>query len=1546
MATVVAVTVAVPYAALAGDSPQANVTYPVKHGVSQPLADLPTIDPNAPAPEQYTEVNERNTRLPDGIMNAEEPSGTTDMAVQNMHFENNMPTPSVNFEGLNNINGVYPPDTTGDVGPNHYVQWVNLSFAIFDKTGVLLGGPFNGNTLWTGFGGSCETTNAGDPIVLYDHLADRWFMSQFTFDNHQCIAVSQSGDPLGTWYLYDYLADADQNLFNDYPKFGVWPDGYYFSANMFGNGSAMAGVFERDAMLVGDPAQFIWIYTPDTAAQPSYSLLPADLDGLALPPDGDPNPFVQMVDDAWGYDPPFDTDAIIIQEFAVDWDTPGNSTFTVAQVIDLADIGLDFDSNMCGYGRSCIPQPDTSQGLDALSSRFMFKLQYRNFGEYETLVTSHTVDENGADHAGVRWYEVRKVEGTWDVEQGSTYAPDPENRWMGDLAMDASGNIAVGYSVASATTYAGIRFAGRLAGDPLGTLAQGEESIIEGSGSQLGTGARWGDYSTMSVDPVDDCTFWYTQEYLEVTGTAPWQTRVAAFKFEECVSGPAGDLSGTVANAITLDGIEGAKIQADGFSTLTDEFGAYSLVLPEGTYSVTASKFGFDPATVDDVEVLEDGSVVLDFELIPVGEAALDGYVTSQAFGWPLYAQIMVYNEGEMVASTFTNPMNGYYDFPALPQGLEYELMVTSQVGGFAPAAREILLAPIGQTESFQLLDDGTGQWIGECDAIYDFDEDFDNGFPPDGWEVINFGGTCVWDSTEFVRGVNFTPGSGFAAVADSDWCGFGTTMATGLESPEFDFTEENLVILEFKYDYNPLGGSFGLVEVSGNGGDDWTEVAFFNTLVNGTYTVNVSDVLAGSEAALVRFVYVAPGWDWWFQVDDVRVITEYDCPPGSLATGFVTDDNTGEGLIGAAVMHDLGGMTETVGTPDDPALPDGYYHLYTPVPSGEGPATRTFTASSPGYAESEETLAPPPNAVFALDFALETGWLELVPDFLVERLNAGATSNHGMEVINYGGLDADVALRTTLIPTTWDYAAPQFDFGNLPGNTEPTSMGRAPAATNSRITGTNPDLILADAEAFGFDIFPGATSVYWPDLTAPDTWNVVGPMTEVSFWAGGDFIFGDFSTLYVIGFDSFNFGMVDTATGVETVIATSPPAGGENWSDMTAAVDGTLYAVGSTCASSTLYEIDPASGAVTPIGPITDGPCIVTLAINAEGEMYGVDIIGDNLVQIDPATGAGTIVGSLGVGANFAQGMDFDEVTGTLYWAAYTTQGELRVIDTNTGASSLVGAFPGGAEVDAFAVMTSAGGGGLPWLVLTPEEGTSPAGSSLLIDAEFIADEAPHYGLHQAEISVMHETPYDVNDAGVCFTKAFNDVGDGDWFDETVHATAGARITGGCGLGEFCPTDTMLRHVMARWLLKLMYGPDYSPPPCQGIFGDVVCESTPNADWIEQLYAEGVTGGCSADPLLYCPFDSVTRAQMAVFIIRALDGPDYEPAACTGVFGDVGCPAYWAVDWIEDLYARGITAGCSADPLLYCPEGVTSRAEMATFVQRAWELPMCEYEE
>ena len=436
-----------------------------------------------------------------------------------------------NQEGVNNVNYVLPPDTQGDIGPNHYVQIVNFSYAIWDRQGNLLLGPANNNTVWSGFGGPCEQTNNGDPIVLYDHQADRWLLSQFSFPNgsssgpyYQCIAISATGDPTGNWHRYEYLIS--NTKLNDYPKFGIWPDGYYMTANQFeySTGWYYAGqyvaVFERDQMLLGNPARMIygdmWTYAPYL-----YGMLPSDLDGPE-PPTGAPNSYMQVEENP---------DRLRIWEFHVDWVTPANSTFTAKQTINTAP----FDTSLCPSGsRQCIPQPDGAPKVDAISDRLMYRLQYRNFGGYQTLVANHSVDENDSDHAGIRWYELRSSGGDWAIHQQGTFASDSEHRWMGSVAMNRFGDIALGYSVSSETTYPSIRFTGRLGGDPLGVMTKGEGEVVAGNGVQLHSTSRWGDYSMMSVDPVDDCTFWYTQEYYASTSNYSWRTRIASFRLRDC----------------------------------------------------------------------------------------------------------------------------------------------------------------------------------------------------------------------------------------------------------------------------------------------------------------------------------------------------------------------------------------------------------------------------------------------------------------------------------------------------------------------------------------------------------------------------------------------------------------------------------------------------------------------------------------------------------------------------------------------------------------------------------------------------------------------------------------------------------------------------------------------------------------------------------------------------------------------------------------------------------------------------------------------------
>ncbi|HLX33742.1 MAG TPA: hypothetical protein VKR30_00705 [Candidatus Limnocylindrales bacterium] len=512
------------------------VSADVRHDVSKPLRQ---VKPGPSIPGESDAY--ANAPLPLPGRSAAVARGGADPLVQSAPVAGAISASVVtSFDGITNLNGVLPPDTNGDIGPNDYVQWVNLSFAVYSRSGTLLYGPANGNTLWSGFGAPCETTNNGDPIAQYDALADRWVMSQFSLPNYpsgpfyMCVAVSQTGDPTGSWNRYAFKI-SDTKL-DDYPHLTVWPDGYYLSTNQF-NGNSWGGqgavAFERSKMLAGQAAQMVYfdMYSVD----PNLGgMLPSDLDGQA-PPVGAPNVFVEADDDANGYP----QDQLQLYDFHVDWTTPSNSTFMPDAASPLATASMN--TVVCAnYARNCIPQPsfqgNKTPGVDALSDRIMYRLQYRNFGSYQTLVTTNTVNV-GAGQAGIRWWELRNSGSGWAIHQQGTWAPDANDRWMASAAMDGAGDIGIGYSLSSSSVYPSIEFAGRLAGDPLNTLTTTETSIMAGSGTQTSTAARWGDYSMLAVDPTDDCTFWYTNEYLATTGSAPWRTRIAAIRLPGCGGG-------------------------------------------------------------------------------------------------------------------------------------------------------------------------------------------------------------------------------------------------------------------------------------------------------------------------------------------------------------------------------------------------------------------------------------------------------------------------------------------------------------------------------------------------------------------------------------------------------------------------------------------------------------------------------------------------------------------------------------------------------------------------------------------------------------------------------------------------------------------------------------------------------------------------------------------------------------------------------------------------------------------------------------------------
>jgi len=496
----------------------------VRNDVSRPLRAMPPKPFSRQAVERESNPNPRpvvshRPYRPDG-------------ARQTRSFAPNMPTPTLNFDGIV-APGVScfcaPPDTNGEVGLTQYVQVVNTGFQVFDKaTGTSLLGPLDINTVWSGFGGACAGPSMGDPVVVYDQLANRWVISQFAgldpdVMTDECIAVSTGYDATGSWNRYDFHLGSD---FFDYPKLGVWPDAYYMSMNVFDPSSGFylgpqPFAFNRAAMLAGNPATFVT--TTSVLDSSNDTIIPADLDGTTSPPAGAPAPFLMSGTAAtWK-----------LWRFHVNFGAPATSTFTLGGTLAPGAYNV-----LCPNDQNCVPQKPPSQNLDALADRAMYRLAYRNFGGHESLVGNQTVDSGGV--GGIRWYEIdHATSGTPAFAQQSTYQPDTTWRWMGSAAMDRDEDLAIGFSASDATINPQIRYAGRLAADAPGTLAQGEAHLLDGTGSQTGTHHRWGDYSDLTVDPLDDCTFWYTQEYYAVNSAASWRTRIGDFAFPSCTV-PAG----------------------------------------------------------------------------------------------------------------------------------------------------------------------------------------------------------------------------------------------------------------------------------------------------------------------------------------------------------------------------------------------------------------------------------------------------------------------------------------------------------------------------------------------------------------------------------------------------------------------------------------------------------------------------------------------------------------------------------------------------------------------------------------------------------------------------------------------------------------------------------------------------------------------------------------------------------------------------------------------------------------------------------------------
>jgi len=495
-----------------------------KHDVSLPLREI--AEGAVPTSRGMFEKEEH--RAPAGFFVA---VPGPDPVVQDEYLPGAATTKLLSFDGVTGQQGgAIPPDTNGSVGGTQFVEIVNVVIQVYDKTTghPLLPQPVQISTLWKGFGGLCESTNGGDPVVLWDKAAQRWLVSQLAYNggpqNFLCLAVSTSADATGSYNRYAFSTG---NNFPDYPKYGVWPDAYYGTHNLYGPNNFLGAepcAFDRAAMLAGGKAVMICIKPNPN----NFGFLPSDLDGNSPPPKGEPNHYVELGNL---------TNELKEFDFHVDFANPSKSTFKGPHVISVPNYVL-----LCNDGNNfaCVPQPSPGEKVDSLSGLLMFRLAYRNFGDHESMVVAHVVKPGKGSTATVatRWYELRSKGAAFSLHQAGTFQGHKDNLWMASIAMDKQGNIAMGMSADNSTTFdTSIWYTGRVPSDPLGKM-ETPTVVVKGSAVQVNGGNRWGDYSSMSVDPSDDCTFWYSQEYYNKKNgggqSSDWTTHMVSFKFAGC----------------------------------------------------------------------------------------------------------------------------------------------------------------------------------------------------------------------------------------------------------------------------------------------------------------------------------------------------------------------------------------------------------------------------------------------------------------------------------------------------------------------------------------------------------------------------------------------------------------------------------------------------------------------------------------------------------------------------------------------------------------------------------------------------------------------------------------------------------------------------------------------------------------------------------------------------------------------------------------------------------------------------------------------------
>jgi hypothetical protein len=937
---------AVVFGPIKASSQVAEVRNAVYSDVSIPLRDM------KPVKRHFWEkwMRETEREIPNKFRKVSSES-VMDNAVQ-QSYNNGTKTvataPILNFNGLTDANNTggrcTPPDPAGDVGPNHYVQAVNCMLQIFNKSGASLYGPVETSTIWNGFTGNWSGHNDGDAIILYDENADRWIISQFAIDcsgspytEYQMVAVSTTGDPTGSYYRYAFQFD----YMPDYGKLGVWNDGYYMAANRFNTNSGStpfigvaAAVMERSKMLTGDAsARMIYFKTEtlggsgSSAGDNCYSMLPSDCDGT-FPVTGTPNYFAYI-------DPSAE---LRIWALYTDWVTTANSTFTYVTKL-----------NVSAYNElGSVSQQGTSNTLDGLGDRLMFRNQYRNFGSYETFVTCHNVNA-GSGVAGLRWYEYRKTGSTFSLYQQSTYAPgDGKSRWMGSIAMNASGDIGIAYSVSSSSMYPSIYFTGRKATDALNQLTIPEGIIQTGTNAMTGA-SRWGDYTTMSIDPSDNQTFWTAQEYVGTYGGSyPWATKIATFKFASTPIVTTLAATAVTGASATLNG----TVNPSGFATNYHFEWGTTTSYGSNTTTVAAGSGNTAIAVNAPVSGLT-GGVTYHFRLVGVNSEGTS-YGNDLTFS-PGAASVSTTAATAITTTTASTGGNVISDggSAVTARGICWGVtanptvtgshttdgsglgVYTSSLSGLASSTTYHIRAYATNSSGTFYGDDLT--FTTSCGIFtLPFSESFSNTTIPNCWtQVDNQGNGQVWLFGTIITQSPNPILTGNYAFLDSDTYGSGNSQNADLITPTIDLTGVTGVTLNFNHYFLSYSGSSGTVSYSINNGTSWTQIQQFTT-TSATNPAAFNQVIAAvSNQPQVKFKWNYTGtYGYSWSVDDVSVT-------GTSSTLTVTPSNQN-------VTAPAGTTPFTVATSSAwTASANSAWCTVTPSGTGNGTLTATFNANT-----------------------------------------------------------------------------------------------------------------------------------------------------------------------------------------------------------------------------------------------------------------------------------------------------------------------------------------------------------------------------------------------------------------------------------------------------------------------------------------------------------------------------------------------------------------------------------------------------------------------